>query len=117
MNDPDDAGTTRVRHAPPHARLQNPGASAGERRAVQQARVGILRNPAQPRLPQVPPRDVWRKWPRLRSARRQSGAAEDEAGTNAGHGAAAHADPQPDGRALEGFRRALRQPRHPPPEE
>lgn len=117
MNDPDDAGTTRVRHAPPHARLQIPGASAGERRAVQQARVGILRNPVQPCLPQLPPRDVWRKWPRLRSTRRPSAPAAGDAGTIAGQGVAAPASPLPDGRALDGFRRALRQPRHPPPEE
>ncbi len=117
MTDPTDAGVRQARHAPPHVRLQNPGASAEERRAAQQARVGILRNPAQPGLPKIAPRDVWRKWPRLRSTRRLCGSAGNRPALVATDDGAAPVDILPDGRALDGFRRALRQPRHPLAEE
>lgn len=39
-------------------------------RARRQARVGIVANPVEITLPVVPPREVWTRWPRLRSARR-----------------------------------------------
>jgi hypothetical protein len=42
-------------------------------RATLQARVGILRNPARSPLPPPRPRDMMRKWPRMRSSRRPSG--------------------------------------------
>lgn len=116
-----EVGDPALRPAPLHARLANPAASREERRAVQQARVGILRNPAEPKLPVAPPRDVWRKWPRLRSARRL------QAGKDGGPGqqaletatAAQGAVPSPvaitdrvlDGSALDGFARVLRQAR------
>ena len=105
-------------HAPAHARLIKPTASAGERRAAQQARVGILRNPAEPKLPTLPQRDVWRKWPRLRSTRRQrcetdgKDTARDQAGQTGARGpvpSAPGAEPLPDTRALDAFARVLRQ--------
>ncbi|MGY6548114.1 MAG: hypothetical protein ACXIU7_03795 [Roseinatronobacter sp.] len=40
------------------------------RRAERQARVGIIANPVEIDLPIHPPREVWSRWPKLRSARR-----------------------------------------------
>ncbi|MCC5993048.1 MAG: hypothetical protein JJT99_11035 [Rhodobacteraceae bacterium] len=37
---------------------------------ARQARVGIIANPAQQRLPAHLPRDIWHRWPDLRSKRR-----------------------------------------------
>ena len=85
-----------------HARLLKPGASDSERRAVQQARVGILRNPASPDLPRPAPRDVWRKWPRLRSQRRLQALRGSEAANDV--------DEILTGERLRAFSRSLRKP-------
>ena len=84
---------------------------------MQQARVGILRNPATPGLPQMPRRDVWRKWPRLRSSRRPPGTGTQTGAAAAPHPTETHGGPLPDGTMLDGFRRALRQPCPPPSED
>ncbi|NYS24723.1 hypothetical protein HUK65_06925 [Rhodobacteraceae bacterium 2376] len=102
-----------------HVRLTNPQATVEERRAAQQARVGILRNPAEPKLTIHPPRDVWRKWPRLRSNRRNGASGTilqaeivRRAGTDdPATGEARHAG-SPDGRALHSQTRALHQALH-----
>lgn len=47
------------------------GNAAGMRRLQQrQARVGIIANTVEMDLPAPPPKDVWLRWPRLRSSRR-----------------------------------------------
>lgn len=111
MRDPSAPPADPTRHTQAHARLVNPDASPEERRAVQQARVGILRNPVTPKMPSLPPRDVWRKWPRLRSSRRlhgtDSGAAAYATDQHA-QGSAISEDVL-NGRALDDFARALRQ--------
>jgi hypothetical protein len=43
----------------------------GRRLADKQARLGIIANDADVTLPFLPPRDVWTRWPKLHSARRQ----------------------------------------------
>lgn len=40
------------------------------RRSQRQARVGIIANPVEIAKPVVVPREVWSRWPKLRSARR-----------------------------------------------
>jgi hypothetical protein len=40
------------------------------RRAHRQARVGIIANPVKVALPPSSPREIWTRWPKLRSARR-----------------------------------------------
>ena len=90
-----------------HIRLTNPDATPEERRAAQQARVGILRNPAEPKLATPPPRDVWRKWPRLRSARR-TGTVPPREMTGRRMGDSAER-PLPEQQALQAETRALRQ--------
>ena len=43
-----------------------------QRLAARQARLGILANGAEVALPILPPRDVWTRWPKLRSSRRKT---------------------------------------------
>ena len=38
---------------------------------ARQERLGIVANPAQVDIPVLPPREVWTRWPKLRSARRR----------------------------------------------
>lgn len=49
------------------------------RRAERQARVGIIPNPARIDLPVVVPREVWSRWPKLRSTRRLRKTRPDQA--------------------------------------
>jgi hypothetical protein len=53
---------------------QNAGIGRAEdwdkRLARRQARVGIVANPVKVALPPCSPREVWTRWPKLRSARR-----------------------------------------------
>jgi hypothetical protein len=53
---------------------QNAGIGRAEdwdrRLALRQARVGIVANPVKVALPPSSPREVWTRWPKLRSARR-----------------------------------------------
>ncbi|MGY6706348.1 hypothetical protein [Roseinatronobacter sp.] len=69
--------------------------------SMRQARVGIVANPATIRLPVHPPRDVWTRWPDMRSRRRHHGARPVDAAQNFG-------DPVLDGVLLGDFARALR---------
>lgn len=100
--------------SPAHVRLARPDATQQERRTAQQARVGILRNPAEPALPTPAPRDVWRRWPRLRSTRRPGQrpdtalSAGSERPSGCADGAPAIASNVLDGSALAEFARALR---------
>ena len=52
----------------------SPSQQRRSQRALRQARVGIVANPVETTLPVFPPREVWSKWPKLRSARRRSDA-------------------------------------------
>ena len=69
--------------------------------SMRQARVGIVANPAVIRLPVHPPRDVWTRWPDMRSRRRYHGARPVDGAQNFG-------DPVLDGVLLGDFARRLR---------
>ncbi|TVP74019.1 MAG: hypothetical protein EA339_01480 [Rhodobacteraceae bacterium] len=47
--------------------------------AARQARVGIIANPKSVAMPRHAPRDVWTRWPKLRSSRRSVQSATDVA--------------------------------------
>ncbi len=78
----------------------DPAARRRETLSDRQARVGIIANPAKMVLPYHPPRDVWVRWPRLRSARRAGGS---------GAPPVSAADPILSGTALQSFARDLRE--------
>lgn len=68
---------------------------------MRQARVGITANPAVIQLPVHLPRDVWTRWPDMRSRRRYHGARAKDA-------APGFDDPVLDGLLLGDFARDLR---------
>lgn len=57
-------------HSTPHFDLQDKTVPRKTRLAERQARVGIVANAVEVRLPSHSPREVWVRWPKLRSARR-----------------------------------------------
>jgi hypothetical protein len=69
-----------------------------------QARVGIVANPVKVALPPGSPREVWTRWPKLRSARRL------EAMGHAGQGAYRVRELGLDEQCLSGFLQELRDP-------
>ncbi|MCC5962968.1 MAG: hypothetical protein JJU09_07560 [Rhodobacteraceae bacterium] len=71
----------------------------GESLRARQSRVGIIVNPVPLDMPRPSPRDVWLRWPRLRSARRAGGGRKEEPA----------ADPILTGDALRSFARELRE--------
>ncbi len=82
-----------------------PGNFIGARREsllARQARVGIIANAKELDLPVHAPREIWTRWPDLRSARRRKGAKQDD--PDAGH------DPILSGDALRAFVEELREP-------
>ncbi|TVS01051.1 MAG: hypothetical protein EA407_13130 [Rhodobacteraceae bacterium] len=82
-----------------------PGNFIGARREsllARQARVGIIANTKELDLPVHAPREIWTRWPDLRSARRRKGAEQDD--PDAGH------DPILSGDALRAFVDELREP-------
>ncbi|MDD7971547.1 hypothetical protein [Roseinatronobacter alkalisoli] len=68
---------------------------------MRQARVGIIANPATVRVPVHLPRDVWSRWPDMRSRRRYNA-------RERGGGADQPEDPVLDGRLLGAFARDMR---------
>ena len=70
-------------------------------RARRQARVGIVANPVEITLPVFPPREIWTRWPKLRSARRR-------AGTGTGAGLSPRTDPVLSGDRLRSFAEEIR---------
>lgn len=68
---------------------------------MRQARVGIIANPAKVAMPVHLPRDVWTRWPDLRSRRRHHGARAKDPAQGFG-------DPVLDGVLLGSFARDLR---------
>ncbi|MGY6697472.1 MAG: hypothetical protein ACXIUW_15795 [Roseinatronobacter sp.] len=74
-----------------------------QRLAERQARVGIIANTIEVVMPSAPPREVWTRWPKLRSARRR-----EKARSTARHDPLID-DPILNGAALEAFARDIRQ--------
>ncbi len=86
----------------PPDRLQDQHSLAsrrGESLRARQSRVGIIANPVPLDMPRPAPRDVWLRWPRLRSARRAGGVRKEKPA----------ADPILTGDALSSFARELRE--------
>ena len=69
---------------------------------ARQDRLGIIANPAQVDLPVLPPRDVWTRWPKLRSARRRDALRDPSPERWLAH------DPILSGQKLEAFMSELR---------
>ncbi|MGP9789233.1 hypothetical protein [Roseinatronobacter sp. NSM] len=69
--------------------------------SMRQARVGIIANPAKVAMPVHLPRDVWTRWPDLRSRRRHHGARAKDPAQGFG-------DPVLDGVLLGSYARDLR---------
>lgn len=74
-----------------------------QRLAERQARVGIIANTIDVALPSAPPREVWTRWPKLRSARRR-----ETGRSNARHDPMMD-DPVLNGAALDAFALEIRQ--------
>lgn len=79
--------------------------------AARQARVGIIANPKSVAMPRHAPRDIWTRWPRLRSNRRLVQTATDTAQDKP------PADLILSGEALQSFARDLRSKDLAPPDE
>lgn len=69
---------------------------------LRQERLGIIANPVPVTLPALPPRDVWTRWPRLRSARRRERLRDDPPQNRLDR------DPVLNGKRLEAFAAEIR---------
>ena len=86
-----ETGHCRDRTSPSALRLE-----------ARQERLGIIANPVQVNLPVAPPRDVWTRWPKLRSARRRETLREHASERRLA------GDPVLNGQKLEAFTSELR---------